>query len=185
MKERKEVKTPDEAKSIGDQVTFFGVTKAIWANFSQAHNEWKRRKNTGSEYPGYHCPERKELDTKLKELDDSAHHVSVSAVNDGHDAAKVPLHPKAKKALLMQAIENDTNYLPPNRPHALSYQQEMRNAKAFYKAYLDPEYKQYRNENLAGFFIHYAKGIAESTMNQCLPSEEYVPKFGARCSDRG
>ncbi|WP_347252525.1 hypothetical protein [Legionella sp.] len=174
-----EVKCVEAKKNTGD-VTFFGVAKAILANFTQAQDEWQRKKHTGEEYPGYHCPHREELDTNLKKLNDDSHHASVSSVNNGHDAAKVPLHPKAKKALLEQAIENDSENLSPYRPHALSYLQEKRNAEAFYNAYKDPEYQPFRNENLAGFFIHAAKGFAESAMNQSLPSEEFVPKFGTK-----
>lgn len=174
---------------------FIRTVNAIIANFTQTADELKRSNLEGSEYPGtktqinddynftgkadtsysrinYQCKNREELKTELSKLKDKSHYEVISPVNDGHDRKGTPLHPLPKKALLEQAIFNDAHDISCHLPNPMSGHFEGRNATAFFKAYKDPEYFDYRYENLAGAIIHGTKGVFEQAIMD-FPNEEY------------
>lgn len=117
------------------------------------------------------CQNREQLSTGLLELNDKSHHNVISPVNDGHDRKGTPLHPYPMRALLEQAIENDSYGIHPERPSPLSGKHEARNAAAFFKAYKDVNHHEHRYENLAGSIIHASKGVLEQAIMD-FPNEE-------------
>jgi hypothetical protein len=117
------------------------------------------------------CQNRENLSTSLLMLEDKSHHKVISPVNDGHDRKGTPLHPIAMRALLEQAIENDSYGIQPERPSPLSGKHEARNSIAFFLAYKDKNHHEHRYENLAGSIIHGSKGILEQAIMD-FPNEE-------------
>lgn len=117
------------------------------------------------------CQNRENLSTSLLTLEDKSHHNVISPVNDGHDRKGTPLHPIAMRALLEQAIENDSYGIPPERPSPLSGKHEARNSVAFFLAYKDKNHHEHRYENLAGAIIHGGKGVLEQAIMD-FPNEE-------------
>ncbi|MFC7782742.1 hypothetical protein DIZ81_13590 [Legionella taurinensis] len=159
-----------------DKVSFFkDFSNAIFSNFTQAMEVRSIKDKTGADYPGYHCPQRKELNDQLKQFGPD-HHQSIADVNDGHDMVETPLHPVAKDSLLNQVKQNHKEGLSPFQSHAYSQAQENHNAFAFFKASKD----SHKAENLAGAFIHFSKGLSDGISQEMLPSEEFKVKFSAK-----
>ncbi|QRN04734.1 hypothetical protein GH742_13175 [Legionella sp. MW5194] len=150
-------------------------SKAILGNFTQAMEVRSIKNESGADYPGYHCPQRKDLNDQLKQFGPD-HHQSIADINDGHDMVKTPLDPLAKKSLLDQVKQNHEEGLSPFQPHAHSQSQENQNAYAFFQA----SKKSHRAENLAGAFIHFCKGLSDGISQEMLPSEEFKVKFSAK-----
>ncbi|WP_131751100.1 hypothetical protein [Legionella erythra] len=149
------------------------VSQAVISNFTQAFEVRNLKKETGADYPGYHCPQRNDLNSKLKEFGPD-HHQSIADVNDGHDLAKTPLDPLAKESLLNQVKQNHKEGLSPFQSHVYSQKQESHNAFAFFQA----SKKSHRAENLAGAIIHFGKGLSDGISQELLPSDEFKIKFG-------
>jgi len=161
------------AKSEENKITFFGVAKEVFGNFTKSialereQQQLARTNNNGAEYPGYsiqNCANRAELHNKLGTLKSREHQTAISAVNNAHDRDKTPLHSAPKKALIRQATENQTYALPPFMPHANTQDQERRNAYAFFQAAKDPKHGEYAEKNTAGSLIHAGKSILEGAM---------------------
>lgn len=119
----------------------------------------------------FSCQNRENLSNTLLLLDSKNHHEVISPVNDGHNRNGTPLHPLPMRALLEQAIENDSYGIPPYIPSPLSGKHEARNAAAFFKAYRDKNHQEHKYDNLAGAIIHGAKGVFEQAIMD-FPSEE-------------
>lgn len=157
-----------------EKVSFFkDFGKAIFGNFTQAMEVRKIKDETGADYPGYHCPQRKELNDQLKQFGPD-HHQSISDINDGHDMVETPLYPLAKESLLDQVKQNHQEGLSPFQSHAYSQRQENHNAHAFF---LGSKNSSHKTENLAGAFIHFSKGLSDGISQEMLPSEEFKIKF--------
>lgn len=165
--------SPEHQQSTADsKASFFKeVSKAIISNFTQAFEVRNLKTETGADYPGYHCPQRHDLNAKLKAYGPD-HHQSIADINDGHDQAKTPLDPLAKESLLKQVKQNHEKGLSPFQSHAYSQSQESLNAFAFFQA----SKKSHRAENLAGAIIHFGKGLSDGITQEFLPSEEFKIK---------
>lgn len=161
-------------KTKTEKVSFFReYGKAIFSNFTQALEVRNMKIETGADYPGYHCPQRQDLNNKLKEFGPD-HHQSIADINDGHDMVKTPLHPLAKESLLNQVKQNHEEGLSPFQSHAYSQTQESHNTFAFFQA----SKISHSAENFAGATIHLLKGLSDGISQEILPCEEYKTKFG-------
>lgn len=174
-----------KAIAIENKPLIFGVSKAILENFTRAFELEKRYKERGEEYPGadgeFNVKERKELKDGIKNIG-SEYYDPIGPINHGHDYAGTSLHPDAKDALIEQALVYKEENLNPFLPSTHSLKSELKNARAFFKAALESKISGDVYENLAGFILHFCKGVMDAICVEICPFDEAKVSFGVESS---